>query len=138
MKKMQFFLIEKLLYTTTSLCLSSYFCILLSTLIFINTSTGIFKVLLMAAIIVLGLIQHYFYIRIHFDYSIFKEIRQSNSENFQENLKDLDESLISLKLIPQHQAGKPLLLRYKGCKKLLIQQIILIALQYLILISILI
>ena len=130
MQDLKFILISELLKSAKSLCLSSYFCIFLSIIIFINLPSSFINHSLVILLTVILLIQHYFYIRIELDSNIFKHL--SNLKNIETDtaLNLLDHAFLELNLISDTNIKRTLSERFRGCKKLLKNQIISIVLQY--------
>jgi len=104
---------------------------LLALNIFLNRETGWLFVLLI--IIVLGAIETFYSIRVGFDNRLLQYIAKSNT-NINEQLSNLDKSLIELKLLPLERAEKPLAERLTGCMTLFKRQLFLCCLQMIILI----
>ena len=130
MQDLRFILISELLKSAKSLCLSSYFCIFLSIIIFIKLPSSFFNHSLVILLTFILLIQHYFYIRIALDSNIFKHLSFLKNAKTDTALNLLDDAFLELDLVPDNKIKRTLSDRFKGCKKLLRNQIILIILQY--------
>lgn len=131
MQDLRFILISELLKSAKSLCLSSYFCIFLSIIIFIKLPSSFFNHSLVILLTFILLIQHYFYIRIALDSNIFKHLSFLKNAETDTAINLLDHAFLELDLVPDNKIKRTLSERFNGCKKLLKNQIILIALQYL-------
>lgn len=83
---------------------------------------------------VILLIQHYFYIRIELDLNIFKHLSELKNIDQDKALMLLDETFLELDLVSDKKINRTLIERFKGCKRLIKNQIILISLQYICLI----
>lgn len=134
MQDLKFILISELLKCAKTLCLSSYFCIFLSIIIFINLPSNFLNYSLVIILTVILLIQHYFYIRIELDSNIFKHLSELKNIDQDKALMLLDETFLELDLVSDKKINRTLIERFKGCKRLIKNQIILISLQYICLI----
>lgn len=130
MQNLKFILISELLKSTKTLCLSSYFSLFLSIIVFINLPSSFLSTGIIIFLMVMLLIQHYFYIRIEFDSNIFKHLSLLKNTETDTALNLLDDTFFELDLVSDKKSKRTLIERFKGCKKLLKNQIILIALQY--------
>lgn len=132
--KMNFIVLSNLLNACSSLLIAGYSFLFFNLyLLIINipqiNSLNIYFSLI---VIIVGLIHHYIAIRVKFDANLLKSIYfEINQQPIEQLTKQLDQSLLSLKLIPQNKASRHWDLRFLGCQKLLKLQISLFIFQIL-------
>lgn len=143
--KMNFLVLSKLLNSSSSLLIAGYsFTFFSLWLLLTLQENSLLNLILCIILITLGLAHHYVSIRVNFDAqllaSIAKEIKDKNlyEETIDQLTKQLDDSLISLKLIPENKAARHWSLRFAGCQKLFKFQMTMFITQILLLVFILI
>lgn len=135
---MQFYAVSKLLKSTTAILCSGYliFSLIMLDLIFKQYAWNV-QIAFLLTNIVLCATHHYVSFRVNFDANLLHMLFTQSKQHTTEVLTlELDQSLLSLNLIPQEKNGRPWNLRFKGCLKLLKIQIMILFLQLLVLIMI--
>ncbi len=134
--KMNFFVVAKLLSTTTGLLCSGYVAFILSILAILlkGWDSLIFWIFIVITMLLLGL-HHYLAFRVKFDAQLIEMIaHESKAESIENLTQQFDQTLQSMKLMPESKAGRDWSLRFAGCFKLLKIQITLLLIQYFVLI----
>lgn len=135
---MQFYAVSKLLKSTTAILCSGYliFSLIMLDLIFKQYAWNV-QIAFLLTNIVLCATHHYVSFRVNFDanllHMLFKQSKQHTTEVL---TLELDQSLLSLNLIPQEKTERPWNLRFNGCLRLFKFQIMILFLQFLVLIMI--
>ncbi|MCW8928764.1 MAG: hypothetical protein OQL19_00830 [Gammaproteobacteria bacterium] len=88
----------------------------------------LFWSLLLSSIVVLGLIETFYAIRLDVDLSLLDTLNMSDKP-IEKSLASLDQSLLDLHLVSENKAGRSLDKRIQGCFKLFYKQIGLCLLQ---------
>lgn len=135
---MQFYAVSKLLKSTTAILCSGYliFSLIMLDLIFKQHASNV-QIAFLLTNIMLCATHHYVSFRVNFDASLLHMLfKQSKQHTIELLTLELDQSLLSLNLIPQKKTGRSWNLRFKGCLKLVKLQIMILFLQFLVLIMI--
>lgn len=135
---MQFYAVSKLLKSTTALLCSGYliFSLIMLDLIF-KQHTSKIEVAFILFNLALCATHHYVSFRVNFDASLLHMLfKQSKRYSIELLTLELDQSLLSLNLIPKEKTGRPWNLRFNGCLRLLKIQIMILFFQFLVLIMI--
>ena len=90
--------------------------------------------ILSAAIVLLGLIEKYYALRVAFDADLFQAVASDETQLAERTLA-LDQALVALKFQPVDKSGRPWALRSKGALKLLRQQLLFVAVQLLVMLG---
>lgn len=126
--KMDFVIVHQLLKQSPSLLKSGYLAFVLCMVCLAFTSKLLFLVALLMSVALL-LAHHYLYIRIHLDSGLLQYMLEQHDEP--EHLtQQLDQSLVSLKLMAADKIGRDWSQRFKGCLKLLKMQMTIVLIQY--------
>ncbi len=126
--KMDFVIVHQLLKQSPSLLKSGYLAFVLCMVCLAFTSKLLFLVALLMSVALL-LAHHYLYIRIQLDSSLLQYMLEQHDEP--EHLtQQLDQSLVSLKLMAADKIGRDWSQRFKGCLKLLKMQMTIVLIQY--------
>ena len=134
--KMNFFVVAKLLSATTGLLCSGYVAFILSILAILlkGWDSLIFWIFIVITMLLLVL-HHYLAFRVKFDAQLIEMIaHDSKTESIDNLTQQFDQTLLSMKLMPESKAGRDWSLRFAGCFKLLKIQITLLLIQYFVLI----
>lgn len=138
--KMQFYALSRLLKSTTTILCSGYliFGLIMLDLIFKQDASNL-QIAFIIMNIVLCATHHYVSFRVHFDADLLHMLfKQSKQHTLEALTLELDQSLLSLDLIPVEKTGRPWDLRFKGCLRLFKFQIMLLLVQVIALIMIVI
>lgn len=130
--KINFYVLSKLLASTSSLITAGYFMFGLSILALMHlqecSQLNIF--ILMLWIFLLIGIHHYIYIRVKFDSDLLIMMHtEAEHQSLQKSTFELDQSLILFKLMPSAKTDRDWQIRFKGCLKLYKIQIFILVLQ---------
>lgn len=82
-------------------------------------------------VIILGVMEIYYAMRLAFDISLLDKLQTAQS-NLRDDLSELDQALITLKLLPAAKSGRDINDRITGCFRLFKTQIALCVLQFMI------
>lgn len=129
--KMNFFVVSKLLNTTTNLLIVGYliFCLNLH-FIYFNETFKIEQIIIILLNFILIGLHHFLSIRIKLDTDLLNMIYlESKNQPIELLTQQLDKSLTSLKLMPIRKSGREWNDRFNGCFKLYKFQIIILCLQ---------
>ncbi|AXQ22472.1 hypothetical protein BEN71_10480 [Acinetobacter wuhouensis] len=134
--KMNFFVVAKLLSSTTALLFSGYLAFALSIIaILLKGWQSIEFWIFIVITLLLSFTHHYISFRVKFDAQLLEMMAQESKIESIENLtQQFDQSLVSMKLMPESKAGRDWSVRFAGCFKLFKIQIALLLLQYFVLI----
>ena len=134
--KMNFYVVAQLLSATTAILLSGYLAFALSVIaILLKGWQSIEFWIFIVITLLLSFTHHYISFRVKFDAQLLEMMAQESKIESIENLtQQFDQSLMSMKLMPESKAGRDWSLRFVGCFKLLKIQIALLLLQYFVLI----
>ena len=138
--KIHFYVLSKLLASTSSLITAGYFMFGLSmlTLMHLQDSSQINMFTLMLWLFLLIGIHHYIYIRVKFDSDLLIMMHtEVEHRSLQKSTFELDQSLVLFKLMPSTKTDRDWQLRFKGCLKLFKIQIFVLVLQAVSLFSVL-
>ena len=129
---LQLVVLSKLLQSTTGLLISAYVAAILTLWLIIQFgNVMLFDLLYVVICLVLLGIQHYLSLRIKFDSALLATVAEySQTQNLEQTTKELDLSLINLKLMPANKCGRAWELRELGCLALFKWQIFVLCLQY--------
>lgn len=136
---MQFYVLSRLLKSSTGLCCSGYVLFVLSTIdLVFNGSFSGWLITLVILNLVLCAAHHYMSIRVQFDVALLEMLFDQSQQHSIESLTDdLDRSLLALNLITQQKTARSWDLRFKGCLKIFKIQVMILALQCIAFITIL-
>ena len=134
--KINFFVVAKLLSATTGLLFSGYLAFALAIIAILLKGWQVFEFWIFIVItLLLCFIHHYISFRVKFDAQLIEILAyEAKTESIENLTQQFDQSLLSLKLMPESKLGRDWSLRFAGCFKLLKIQIALLVLQYFVLI----
>lgn len=134
---MNFFVLSRLLSSTTTLLASGYVAFALSIIsIQLKAWQSLTFWILICLVFILCAIHHYISIRVKFDADILSTLAQQSKQQNENGLTQaLDHSLLYFKLMPQNKAGRDWDLRFQGCLKLFKIQMTFVVMQYIVLIT---
>ncbi|WP_459745853.1 hypothetical protein [Pseudomonas sp. 3A(2025)] len=98
------------------------------------TSGSLSFVLPVVCVVILGLIEKYYALRVAFDADLFQRLG-NDARPLSENTQALDQALSALGLQPADKAGRPWAVRSQGALRLLRQQLLFVALQVVVLLG---
>lgn len=129
---LQLVVLSKLLQSTTGLLISAYVAAIFTLWLIIQFgNVMLFDLLYVLICLVLLGIQHYLSLRIKFDSALLATVAEcSQTQSLEQTTKELDLSLINLKLMPTNKCGRAWELRELGCLALFKWQIVVLCLQY--------
>ena len=134
--KINFFVVAKLLSATTGLLFSGYLAFALAIIAILLKGWQVFEFWIFIVItLLLCFIHHYISFRVKFDAQLIEILAyEAKTESIENLTQQFDQSLLSLKLMPESKLGRDWSLRFAGCFKLVKSQIALLVLQYFVLI----
>ena len=141
---MKLLVVAQLLQNTDSIRNAGYIAFALSVLAYFFYAWQTFWIYLsLCAIFLLCLLQHYVSIRIRFDSELLLLVAttaedQNEKQYIEQKTKDLDRSLLELKLISAEKCNRSWDKRIQGCMQLFKFHIALVLCQYIVLISLMI
>ena len=100
----------------------------------ITNTLSLFWLLTLASIIVLGIVEMIYAIRVGFDLTLLKKLANKNN-SVELGLKEIDSALTQLRLLPSDKTDRNLDTRLRGCIYLFKTQVGLCVLQCLIVVS---
>ena len=129
--KMHFVVLSKLFHSSYSLLIAGYGFLFLSLFLLIfKQDINVLNLTLCICAILIGLLHHYVSIRVIFDAKLLQYLsKKIDYSNIDSLTKELDQSLITLKLMPIDKANRSWKLRLIGCQKLFKIQIFIFLIQ---------
>jgi hypothetical protein len=97
---------------------------------YVMTGPGLWGLACSSGLLVLGLWQKYWALRVAFDADLFRHLAD-HAEDLPQRTQALDQALTALSLQPAHRGGRPWSERIAGALKLLRRQALLVAAQLL-------
>ncbi|MCX5467132.1 hypothetical protein [Acinetobacter nematophilus] len=134
--KMNFFVVAKLLFASTGLMCSGYLAFALSVfaILFKGWQSFEFWIFIVITLLLMAA-HHYLSFRVKFDAQLIEMIAiQSQTDTIENLTQEFDQTLVEMKLLPEHKIGRDWSLRFAGCFRLIKLQIALLFIQYLVLV----
>ncbi|QIO05752.1 hypothetical protein [Acinetobacter shaoyimingii] len=137
--KMKFLILSKLLHSGSYQLFSGYIVFSLSILIILFKFHTFWQYSLIIIAMLLVAIHHYVALRVKLDAELLEYLSKTeDAQQLEQLTQELDQSLVTLKLMPEQRTGRSWDLRLKGCQKLFKWQISLLVLQFVYLIIVLV